>query len=135
MWPAGGAGDPGNDAPGSPPAGRGGKGPPTPAYNAATGEINVLPSFLLASLLLLVFSYIGANTAIWRFAQPVNYLGFSITAIVILVSAVGAVLAPLTNAPVPALKLDAAKGFMGATAAGIQPLWPMLFVTIACGAI
>jgi carbon starvation protein len=24
---------------------------------------------------------------------------------------------------------------MGATAAGIQPLWPMLFVTIACGAI
>jgi carbon starvation protein len=24
---------------------------------------------------------------------------------------------------------------MGATAVGIQPLWPMLFVTIACGAI
>jgi carbon starvation protein len=54
---------------------------------------------------------------------------------VILVSALGAVLAPFTNPQVAAFKLDPAKGFMGATAAGIQPLWPMLFVTIACGAI
>ena len=127
--------DPTNADPRIPAVGTDGKRPTTPAYNAATGEINVLPSFLLASLLLLVFSYIGANTAIWRFAQPVNYIGFWITAIVILISALGAVLAPFTNAPVAAFKLDAAKGFMGATAVGIQPLWPMLFVTIACGAI
>jgi carbon starvation protein len=127
--------DPTNADPRVPAVGADGKRPTTPAYNAATGEINVLPSFLLASLLLLIFSYIGANTAIWRFAQPVNYIGFWITAIVILISAIGAVLAPFTNAPVAAFKLDAAKGFMGATAVGIQPLWPMLFVTIACGAI
>ena len=127
--------DPTNADPRVPAVGADGKRPTTPAYNAATGEINVLPSFLLASLLLLIFSYIGANTAIWRFAQPVNYIGFWITAIVILISAVGAVLAPFTNSQVAAFKLDAAKGFMGATAVGIQPLWPMLFVTIACGAI
>ncbi|HEV8546653.1 MAG TPA: carbon starvation CstA family protein [Candidatus Limnocylindrales bacterium] len=118
-----------------PPADKEGKRPTTAAYNAETGEINVLPSFLLAALLLLVFSYVGANTAIWRFAQPVNYIGFWITAIVIGISALGAVLAPFTNPGVAAFKLDAAKGFMGATAVGIQPLWPMLFVTIACGAI
>jgi len=127
--------DPTNADPRIPPAGADGTRPTTAAYNAETGEINVLPSFLLASLLLLIFSYIGANTAIWRFAQPVNYIGFWITAIVIGVSALGAVLAPFTNPDVAAFKLDAAKGFMGATAAGIQPLWPMLFVTIACGAI
>jgi carbon starvation protein len=127
--------DPTNADPRIPPAGADGKRPTTAAYNAETGEINVLPSFLLASLLLLIFSYVGANTAIWRFAQPVNYIGFWITAIVIGVSAIGAVLAPFTNAQVAAFKLDAAKGFMGATAVGIQPLWPMLFVTIACGAI
>src|SRR5438552_6689803 len=68
--------DPTNADPRIPAVGTDGKRPTTPAYNAATGEINVLPSFLLASLLLLVFSYIGANTAIWRFAQPVNYIGF-----------------------------------------------------------
>jgi carbon starvation protein len=127
--------DPTNADPRVPPVGADGTRPTTPAYNATTGEINMLPSFLLAALLLLVFSYIGANTAIWRFAQPVNYIGFWITAIVIGVSALGAVLAPFTNPEVAAFKLDAAKGFMGATAVGIQPLWPMLFVTIACGAI
>jgi carbon starvation protein len=127
--------DPTNADPRIPPAGADGTRPTTAAYNAETGEINVLPSFLLASLLLLIFSYVGANSAIWRFAQPVNYIGFWITAIVIGVSALGAVLAPFTNAEVAAFKLDAAKGFMGATAVGIQPLWPMLFVTIACGAI
>jgi len=110
--------------------------PTTATYNADTGEINVLPSFLLASLALLVFSYLGANMAIWRFAQPVNYIGFWIMAIVIGASAIGAVLAPFTNADVSAFKLDAFKGFQPALATGaLQPLWPMLFVTIACGAV
>jgi carbon starvation protein len=127
--------DPTNADPRVPAAGPDGTRPTTPAYNAATGEINILPSFLLAALLLLVFSYLGANLAIWRFAQPVNYIGFWIMAIVILISALGAVLAPFTNGQVASFKLDAAKGFMGATGVGIQPLWPMLFVTIACGAI
>ncbi len=127
--------DPTNADPRVPAPGADGKRPSTPAYNAATGEINMLPSFLIAALLLLVFSYLGANLAIWRFAQPVNYIGFWIMAIVIGISALGAVLAPFTNGAVASFKLDASKGFMGATAVGIQPLWPMLFVTIACGAI
>jgi carbon starvation protein len=128
--------DPTSADPRIPPPGADGKRPTTPAYNAATGEINILPSFLLASLLLLIFSYIGANTAIWRFAQPVNYIGFWITAIVIIVSAIGAVLAPFIQADVAAFKLDAFKGLAPTIAGGaLQPLWPMLFVTIACGAI
>lgn len=128
--------DPTNADPRIPPAAADGTRPTTPAFNAATGEINVLPSFLLAALALLVFSYLGANTAIWRFAQPVNYIGFWITAIVIGVSAIGALLAPFTNAEVAAFKLDAFKGFSPTIASGaLQPLWPMLFVTIACGAI
>lgn len=110
--------------------------PSTAAYNAETGEINVLPTFLVAALLLLVFSYLGANLAIWRFAQPVNYIGFWIMAIVILGSAIGAVLAPFTNAEVASFKIQDFKGFSPTIASGaLQPLWPMLFVTIACGAI
>ena len=110
--------------------------PTTPSYNAETGQINILPTFLIAAVLLLIFSYLGANMAIWRFAQPVNYIGFWITAIVIGVSAIGAVLAPFTNAEVAAFKIADYKGFSPAIAGGaLQPLWPMLFVTIACGAI
>jgi carbon starvation protein len=110
--------------------------PTTPTYNADTGEINVLPSFLIASLAILVFSYLGANLPIWRFAQPVNYIGFWITAIVIAITAIGALIAPFTNPGIAAFKLDAFKGFSPTIANGaLQPLWPMLFVTIACGAI
>jgi carbon starvation protein len=46
------------------------------------------------------------------------------------------VLAPFINPQVAAFKLDAFKGFAPQQATGaIQSLWPMLFVTIACGAI
>src|SRR5439155_138208 len=44
--------DPTNADPRIPAPGADGKRPTAPAYNAASGEINILPSFLLASLLL-----------------------------------------------------------------------------------
>jgi carbon starvation protein len=109
--------------------------PDTATYIAKTGEIRILPSFLLWAILLLAFAYLGANLAIWRFAQPVNYIGFWITVITIGVSAIGAVLAPFTAPDVAAFKIDAYKGFQPAGGGALQPLWPMLFVTIACGAI
>ena len=110
--------------------------PTTANYNAETGAINVFPSFLFWIIVLLIFSYLGTNMAIWRFAQPVNYIGFWITALVILISAVGAILAPFIRPEVAAFQIDAFKGFAPQQATGaIQTLWPMLFVTIACGAI
>jgi carbon starvation protein len=85
---------------------------------------------------LLVFSYLGTNLPIWRFAQPVNYIGFWITALVIVVSGVGAVLAPFTDSEVAEFKVDSFTAFAPDQVGGaLQPLWPMLFVTIACGAI
>jgi carbon starvation protein len=105
-------------------------------FDAETGTINVLPSFIFWALFLLVFSYLGANMPIWRFAQPVNYIGFWVTALTIAISAVGAVLAPFTDPEVARFKIDAFNGFAPALpTAAFQPLWPMLFVTIACGAI
>jgi carbon starvation protein len=105
-------------------------------YNAKTGTINVLPSFVLWAVFLLIFSYLGANLPIWRFAQPVNYIGFWVTALTIAVSAFGAVLAPFTDPDVANFKIDSFIGFAPAQTTGaLQPLWPMLFVTIACGAI
>ena len=110
--------------------------PSTANYNAETGAINVFPSFLFWCLMLLVFSYLGTNMAIWRFAQPVNYIGFWITALVIAFSAIGAVLAPFTQPAVASFAIPAFNGFAPTQATGaIQTLWPMLFVTIACGAI
>ncbi len=128
--------DPTNTDARIPPPGADGKRPTTAAYDAAAGAIKVLPSYILWVVFLLVFSYLGANLPIWRFAQPVNYIGFWITGLVIIGSAIGAVLAPFLNPAVAAFKAAAFKGFLPPQPTGaFQPLWPMLFVTIACGAI
>ncbi len=109
-------------------------------YNAETGKISVFPSFVMWAIFLLIFSYLGANLPIWRFAQPVNYIGFWITALGIGLAAVGAVLAPFdigdVGSSVAKFKIDSFTAFAPNQVTGaIQPLWPMLFVTIACGAI
>ncbi|OGO47007.1 MAG: hypothetical protein A2W34_08420 [Chloroflexi bacterium RBG_16_64_32] len=117
--------------------------PTTATYDAETGQIKTMPSYLFWTLFLFVFSYLGANLPIWRFAQPVNYIGFWITLLTIGLSAVGAVLAPLigavdsTGAAIGTFVLPAVKtlGFAAEAGKAWQPLWPMLFVTIACGAI
>jgi len=117
--------------------------PKTAVYDPATGLISTLPSYLFWVLFLFVFSYLGANLPIWRFAQPVNYIGFWITLITIVLSAIGALLAPITGitdasgARIGDFALAATKdlGFVLDPTKAWQPIWPMLFVTIACGAI
>jgi carbon starvation protein len=135
--------DPTNADPRIPAPGTDGKRPTTAVYDAATGNIKTMPSYLLWVLFLFVFSYLGANLPIWRFAQPVNYIGFWITLIVVALAAWGAIIAPIvgsldsTGAPIGAFALDPVKtlGFQFVPGQPWQPLWPMLFVTIACGAI
>jgi carbon starvation protein len=126
-----------------PAPGKDGKRASTAAYDAGTGLIKTLPNYLLWMAFLFAFSYMGANMPIWRFAQPVNYIGFWITSITILLSAFGMIVAPLFGTKdaagnlIGAFALPAFKdlGFGMVEGAAWQPLWPMLFVTIACGAI
>ena len=114
-----------------------GKRPTTAVYDAATGAIKTMPAYLFWALFLLAFAYLSATLPIWRFAQPVNYIGFWITLLTIGLSAIGAVLAPFIKPDVGAFALEAVKPLAWAPEAGKawQPIWPMLFVTIACGAI
>jgi carbon starvation protein len=125
-----------------------------PKYVDQNGAIKMLPSFIFWCLFVFGFSYLGTTLPIWRFAQPTNYIGFWVTFLTIGLSALGAVLggirAFLGNPemikavtfqtkmfaswmPVTQAK-DAAGNILQALPA-IQPIWPMLFVTIACGAI
>jgi carbon starvation protein len=135
--------DPTNADPRIPPPNAEGVRPATALYDPETGLIKTMPSYLFWALFLFVFSYLGANLPIWRFAQPVNYIGFWVTLITIVLSALGAILAPLTGitdstgAAIGAFALPAVKTWGFAFAAGktFLPIWPMLFVTIACGAI
>ena len=81
---------------------------------------------VVGTLLMVVFCYLGAVMPIWSFAQPVNYVSFWI----VLLGMVGGVLGLLIWRPGMG---DFPAFTQFTTASG--PLWPMLFVTIACGAI
>ena len=119
-----------------------------PKYVDESGGIKMLPSFIFWCVFLFVFSYLGTILPIWRFAQPVNYIGFWVTFLTIGLSALGAIggglLGVLGNADaLKAVTFQTAvfKSWMpvqqaaGQAVAAIQPIYPMLFVTIACGAI
>ncbi len=119
-----------------------------PKYVDEAGGIKMLPSFLFWCVFLFVFSYLGTILPIWRFAQPVNYIGFWVTFLTIGLSGLGAIAGGLMGLLGNADALKAVtfqtvafKSWMpvqlaaGQAAAAIQPIWPMLFVTIACGAI
>jgi carbon starvation protein len=81
---------------------------------------------ILGTLLMIIFCYLGAVLPIWSFAQPVNYVSFWI----VLLGIAGGVIGLLIWRPGMG-DFPVFTGFM----AGPGPLWPMLFVTIACGAI
>ena len=99
-------------------------------------DASIMPSLLFWALAICAFCYAGSILPIWRLAQPVVYVGFWITALAMLLGLGGAAVGTFTKPEVAYFSIPAFKGWnpqMGP--AGIMPLWPMLFVTIACGAI
>lgn len=87
----------------------------------------------LWSLVVLGLCYLGATLPIWRWAQPINYVAFWIVFLGILGGTIGLVLwHPAIPADFPAV--SSYDGKLG-DLKGLGPLWPLLFVTIACGAI
>jgi carbon starvation protein len=81
---------------------------------------------VLGTLLMIAFCYLGAVLPIWSFAQPVNYVSFWIVTLGMVGAVLGIAIWHPGMGDFPAFtKFTTASG----------PLWPMLFVTIACGAI
>jgi len=81
---------------------------------------------VIGTLLVVIFCYLGAVLPIWSFAQPVNYVSFWIVALGMLGGVIGMIVWRPGIGDFPA--------FTQFTI-GAGPLWPILFVTIACGAI
>jgi len=111
-----------------------------PLRPAGQQNVAITVSFLFWLVFMFAFCYLGAILPIWRYTQPVNYIGFWITALTIVIGGAGAFLAFFVKPDVANFKIPGFVGFSGPTTAlsasgAIQPLWPMLFVTIACGAI
>src|SRR5881296_117672 len=104
--------------------------------NFKGADAKIMPSLLFWALAISAFCYAGSVLPIWRMAQPVIYVGFWITALAMVLGLTGALVAPFAKPEVAQFVIPAFKGFNPQLGpAGIMPLWPMLFVTIACGAI
>ncbi|MHB8776707.1 MAG: carbon starvation CstA family protein [Anaerolineales bacterium] len=95
------------------------------------------------SLVVLVICYFGATLPIWRWAQPINYVAFWIVFLGILAGTIGLLVwHPAFPADFPAFTNWGGNLCAAANCTGIEkaplalgPLWPILFVTIACGAV
>jgi carbon starvation protein len=72
-----------------------------------------------------VFCYFASVLPIWRFALPINYVASYIVFLGLFFGLIGVLILH------PDFTLPATTGF----SIRIGPLWPILFVTIACGAI
>ena len=104
--------------------------------NFKGAEAKIMPSLLFWAIAISAFCYAGSVLPIWRMAQPVVYVGFWITALAMLLGLLGAALGTFIKPEVAIFQVPAFKNWNPQLGpAGIMPLWPMLFVTIACGAI
>jgi carbon starvation protein len=88
---------------------------------------NITQAHIIWTLVTFFFCYLGAVLPIWRWAQPVNYVSFWIVGLGMLAALIGIVAFRPQLSEVPA--------FTEANVKGLGPIWPILFVTIACGAI
>jgi carbon starvation protein len=82
-------------------------------------------SYNIALICVLIFGYFSSILPVWRFIQPYNYSTVYVVYFGIITGVIGILIGakPLT--------LPAFTNW----SIGMGPLWPLLFVTIACGAI
>jgi carbon starvation protein len=81
------------------------------------------------SLVVMILCFIGGVAAIWRFAQPVNFISFWIVFLGMIATILGILIWHPNFIP----EYPVISSWMGDPAIG--PMWPLLFVTIACGAV
>ncbi len=76
-----------------------------------------------------VILYLGSTLPMPRFIQPINFVAFFPTFLAILLILVGALVSPLTGVTLQQ------KAFNTWFTPAVGPLWPMMFIAIACGSI
>jgi len=89
--------------------------------------LEVTQAKFIGSLLVMIFCYLGAVLPIWRWAQPINFVSFWI----VLLGIVGGVIGLLIWRP----GMGDFPAFTQFNVPGLGWLWPIMFITIACGAI
>ncbi|MBN1993631.1 MAG: carbon starvation protein A [Anaerolineae bacterium] len=99
-------------------------------YNTPYGPMQW--SVWLWGIFALFFCYLGSVLPIWRFAQPVNYTSFWFVALGIIGAILGILIATFTGSVGTSFQIPA---YVTWNQPALGWLWPILFVTISCGAV
>ncbi|MFQ6015017.1 MAG: carbon starvation protein A [Anaerolineae bacterium] len=106
-------------------------GPESPALWALPGMAGSFTQALLVwSIVTFAFCYLGSVLPIWRWAQPINYIGFYLVALALVGTAIGIVVWRPGFGDFPAFAVNAFS-----PGHHLGPIWPILFVTVSCGAV
>lgn len=89
-----------------------------------------IPDVNIWLIVLLLLCLVAALTPIWRFTQPTIYMFFY----VVFFGLIALVISLIAGNPTY-VRADYTDFFAGMTGAAAKPLWPLLFVTIACGSV
>lgn len=100
-------------------------------YNTPYGPMEW--SVFFWGIFALAFCYLGSVLPIWRFAQPVNYVSFWLVALGVVGAIIGILLATVGVGSQSAVFNVPA--YIHWSVPNLGWLWPILFVTISCGAI
>ncbi len=98
-------------------------------FSGASLPVSV-PDVNIWLVVLLLLCLVAALTPIWKFTQPTIYMFFY----VVFFGLVALVISLITGHP-DYIRPDYTNFFAGLTGAAAKPLWPLLFVTIACGSV
>jgi len=101
-------------------------------FTRPLGYGDVTWSVFLWAIVMLAFCYLGSVLPIWRFAQPINYTSFWFVLLGVVGSLLGILVATFTGSVNTSFEIPA---FVTAFQPHLGPIWPLLFVTISCGAV
>ncbi|MEW8979847.1 MAG: carbon starvation CstA family protein [Symbiobacterium sp.] len=103
--------------------------PPNPAQGVEAGGIAGAWSLLVWGLVACVILYLASVLPLPTFIQPINYVSFFPTFLAVILILFGALISNFTG-----VRLEQ-PAWVGFNPSGNNPMWPLLFVAIACGSI
>ncbi|BAD39668.1 carbon starvation CstA family protein [Symbiobacterium thermophilum] len=103
--------------------------PPNPAQGVEAGGIAGPWSLLIWCIVACVVLYLASVLPLPTFIQPVNYVSFFPTFLAVILILIGALVSNFTG-----VRLEQ-PAWIGFNPTGNNPMWPLMFVAIACGSI
>lgn len=93
------------------------------------------PTLTFWVVIVAIILFVGSIVSLPSFIAPMNYVAFFPTLVAVVIVIVATLITPITGVEFAQSSFKGLMGDVTKFAESAGPLWPLLFVTIACGAI